>query len=88
MPVVGQELMPPMDTGAVNIKITTEANLPIEKSEAIMEPVAQGSAIGLERLSPLGAVAIGGLVVGTLMTLIFIPVGFIWLVDEESVVGE
>jgi len=39
MPVVGQELMPPMDTGAVNIKITTEANLPIEKSEAIMEAV-------------------------------------------------
>jgi multidrug efflux pump subunit AcrB len=30
-------------------------------------------------------VAIGGLVVGTLMTLIFIPVGFIWLVDEETV---
>jgi multidrug efflux pump subunit AcrB len=39
MPVVGQELMPPMDTGGVNIKITTEANLPIEKSEAIMEAV-------------------------------------------------
>jgi multidrug efflux pump subunit AcrB len=33
-------------------------------------------------------VAIGGLVVGTLMTLIFIPVGFVWLVKEESVVGE
>jgi len=36
----------------------------------------------------LGAVAIGGLVVGTLMTLIFIPVEFVWLVDEETVVGE
>jgi multidrug efflux pump subunit AcrB len=33
-------------------------------------------------------VAIGGLVVGTLMTLIFIPVGFVWLVDEKSVVEE
>jgi multidrug efflux pump subunit AcrB len=33
-------------------------------------------------------VAIGGLVVGTLMTLIFIPVGFVWLVKEESVVEE
>jgi multidrug efflux pump subunit AcrB len=31
-------------------------------------------------------VAIGGLVVGTLMTLIFIPVGFVWLVGEEMVV--
>jgi multidrug efflux pump subunit AcrB len=39
MPTVGQELMPPMDTGAVNIRITTEANLPIEKSEAIMKQV-------------------------------------------------
>jgi hypothetical protein len=27
-------------------------------------------------------------IVGTLMTLIFIPVGFVWLVDEESVVEE
>jgi multidrug efflux pump subunit AcrB len=48
-----------------------------------MLPVAQGSAIGLERLAPLGAVAIGGLVVGTLMTLIFIPVRFVWLVGED-----
>ena len=53
-----------------------------------MLPVAQGTAIGLERLAPLGAVAIGGLVVGTLMTLIFIPVGFVWLVDEKSVISD
>jgi len=33
-------------------------------------------------------VAIGGLVVGTLMTLIFIPIGFIWLVDEKAVIEE
>ncbi|MDQ7046734.1 MAG: efflux RND transporter permease subunit [Sulfurovum sp.] len=39
MPVVGQELMPPMDTGGVNIQITTDANLPIEKSEAIMQKI-------------------------------------------------
>jgi len=39
MPVVGQELMPPMDTGGVNINITTDANLPIEKSEALMKKV-------------------------------------------------
>jgi multidrug efflux pump subunit AcrB len=31
-------------------------------------------------------VAIGGLVVGTLMTLIFIPVGFVWLVGEETAI--
>jgi len=121
MPTVGQELMPPpMDTGAIAIKITTDANLPIEQTQEVMEkinnlmyrktspkrdamlesikiraqpvlmtafavsvgmlPVAQGTAIGLERLAPL--------VVGTLMTLIFIPIGFIWLVDEKTVVGE
>jgi len=39
MPVVGQELMPPMDTGAINIKITTDSNLPIEKSTAVMKEV-------------------------------------------------
>ncbi len=37
MPVVGMELTPPMDTGAVNIQITTEANLPLRSSEAIMQ---------------------------------------------------
>ena len=37
MPVVGMELTPPMDTGAVNVQITTEANLPLAKSEAIMQ---------------------------------------------------
>ncbi len=50
-----------------------------------MLPIAQGSAIGLERLAPLGAVAIGGLVVGTLMTLIFIPIVFIWTVKESNI---
>ena len=50
-----------------------------------MLPVAQGAAIGLERLAPLGAVAIGGLIVGTLMTLVFIPIVFIWTVSEEKI---
>ncbi|MEA1954232.1 MAG: efflux RND transporter permease subunit [Campylobacterota bacterium] len=50
-----------------------------------MLPVAQGAAIGLERLAPLGAVAIGGLIVGTFMTLVFIPIVFIWTVKEERV---
>ena len=42
-----------------------------------MLPVAIGSAIGLERLAPLGAVAIGGLIAGTFLTLLFIPLVFI-----------
>ncbi|NPA28126.1 MAG: efflux RND transporter permease subunit [Epsilonproteobacteria bacterium] len=49
-----------------------------------MLPVAAGSAIGLERLAPLGAVAIGGLIVGTFMTLVFIPALFIWFTKEEA----
>ena len=50
-----------------------------------MLPIAQGAAIGLERLAPLGAVAIGGLIVGTLMTLVFIPTVFIWTVSEDRI---
>ena len=51
-----------------------------------MLPVALGSAIGLEKLAPLGAVAIGGLIVGTLMTLVFIPLVFIWVMGEKDLV--
>jgi multidrug efflux pump subunit AcrB len=39
MPTVGQELMPPMDTGAIAIKITTDANLPITKTQEVMEQI-------------------------------------------------
>jgi Cu/Ag efflux pump CusA len=31
-------------------------------------------AVGLERLSPLAVVAIGGLIVGTFLTLLIVPV--------------
>ena len=53
-----------------------------------MLPVAQGSAIGLERLAPLGAVAIGGLIVGTFLTLLFIPLMFIWSVKDDEMQEE
>ncbi len=56
-------------------------------TSAGMLPVALGSAIGLERLAPLGAVAIGGLIVGTFLTLLFIPLVFIWTVKEEDAKG-
>ncbi|MCK4838243.1 MAG: efflux RND transporter permease subunit, partial [Desulfobulbaceae bacterium] len=49
-----------------------------------MLPVALGSAIGLERLAPLGAVAIGGLIVGTFLTLLFIPLIFIMVTREDE----
>ena len=39
-----------------------------------MIPIAMENAIGLERLSPLADVAIGGLLIGTLLTLIYVPI--------------
>ncbi len=49
-----------------------------------MLPIALGNAIGLERLAPLGAVAIGGLIVGTFLTLLFIPLLFIWTEGTDA----
>ena len=43
-------------------------------TSAGMIPVALGWALGLERLAPLGTVAIGGLIVGTFLTLIYVPI--------------
>ncbi len=69
-----------------SIKIRTRPVLMTAFAVSVgMLPVAQGSAIGLEKLAPLGAVAIGGLIIGTLMTLVFIPVVFIWTIKEENV---
>jgi len=69
-----------------SIKIRTRPVLMTAFAVSVgMLPVAQGAAIGLERLAPLGAVAIGGLVVGTFMTLVFIPIVFIWTVKEEKI---
>jgi len=45
-----------------------------------MIPIALEWAVGLERLSPLADVAIGGLLVGTVLTLIYIPM-FAYTVD-------
>jgi len=48
-------------------------------TSAGMIPVAFGWALGLERLAPLGAVAIGGLIVGTFLTLIYVPIFYYFL---------
>ena len=39
-----------------------------------MIPIAMERAIGLERLSPLAVVAIGGLMVSTFLTLLYVPI--------------
>ncbi len=49
-----------------------------------MIPIALGWALGLERLAPLATVAIGGLIIGTFMTLIFVPVLVSFIEDVKS----
>jgi multidrug efflux pump subunit AcrB len=67
-----------------SIKLRTRPVLMTAISVSVgMIPVAMGWAIGLERLAPLGAVVIGGLVVGTFLTLFFIPLIFIWSIKGK-----
>ena len=47
-----------------------------------MVPIALEQAVGLERLSPLADVAIGGLLVGTLLTLIYVPM-YAYVFDRD-----
>ena len=44
-----------------------------------MIPIALEHAIGLERLSPLADAAIGGLLVGTFMSLFYLPLFYVWV---------
>ena len=37
MPLVGQELLPPMDTGGIQVRIVTDPNLPIAASRRVVE---------------------------------------------------
>jgi multidrug efflux pump subunit AcrB len=48
-----------------------------------MVPIAMEKAVGLERLSPLADVAIGGLLIGTLLTLIYVPM-YAYIFDSEE----
>ncbi len=48
-----------------------------------MIPIALEMAVGLERLSPLADVAVGGLLIGTILTLIYIPM-FAYIFDRKK----
>ncbi len=48
-----------------------------------MIPIALEQAVGLERLSPLADVAIGGLLIGTLLTLIYVPM-YAYMFDKNK----
>ncbi len=49
-----------------------------------MWPVAAQKAIGLERLSPLAVVAIGGLIVSTILTLVYVPIFYSLVEDAKN----
>jgi len=48
-----------------------------------MMPIALERAVGLERLSPLADVAVGGLLIGTFLTLVYVPM-FAYLFDKDK----
>ncbi len=57
-----------------SVRVRTRPILMTAAATAVgMIPIAREWAIGLERLSPLAVVAIGGLLVSTLLTLIYVP---------------
>ncbi len=52
-----------------------------------MLPVAFQRAVGLERLSPLAVVAIGGLIVGTFLTMIYVPIFYLLIAGLQERIG-
>ncbi len=63
-----------------SIKIRTRPVLMTAFGTSVgMIPIAFGWALGLERLAPLGMVAIGGLILGTFLTLVYVPLFYYFL---------
>ena len=50
-------------------------------------PIALQKAVGLERLAPLSWVAIGGLIVGTFLTLVYVPIFYFVIQKIKSKLG-
>jgi len=48
-----------------------------------MIPIAMQRAVGLERLSPLADAAIGGLLVGTVLSLFYLPMFYVWVMGKQ-----
>jgi multidrug efflux pump subunit AcrB len=71
-----------------SVKIRTRPILMTAVGTSVgMIPIALEWAIGLERLSPLAIVAIGGLMVSTFLTLIYVPIIYS-LLDELTVLAK
>jgi multidrug efflux pump subunit AcrB len=52
-----------------------------------MIPIAMEHAVGLERLSPLADASIGGLLVGTLLSLFYLPMFYVWVTERKQSTG-
>ena len=49
-----------------------------------MIPIALQRAVGLERMSPLAVAAIGGLLLGTVLSLFYLPMLYVWVIGAVS----
>jgi multidrug efflux pump subunit AcrB len=47
-----------------------------------MIPIAMQRAVGLERMSPLAVAAIGGLLLGTVLSLFYLPMLYVWVMGR------
>ncbi len=69
-----RKINPPYESAIESVKIRFRpVMMTAFGTIAGMLPIAFEWAVGLERLSPLADVAIGGLLVGTLLTLVYVP---------------
>jgi multidrug efflux pump subunit AcrB len=76
--------MTTIDALRESVRIRTRPILMTAFGTAVgMVPIALERAIGLERLSPLAVVAIGGLMLSTFLTLLYVPI--FYTIFEESV---
>lgn len=70
-----------------SVRIRTRPILMTAVGTAVgMIPIALQWAIGLERLSPLAVVAIGGLLVSTFLTMVYVPIFYSLFEDGENAV--
>ena len=71
-----------------SVRIRTRPILMTAVGTAVgMIPIAMQWAIGLERLSPLAVVAIGGLLVSTFLTMVYVPVLYSLFEDAQNALG-
>jgi len=71
-----------------SVRVRTRPILMTAVSTAVgMIPIAAEWAIGLERLSPLAIVAIGGLLVSTFLTMVYVPALYSLFEDAQQLVG-